>query len=133
MSHRAFITYTRSQRYGDIPYIGEYQDEVTGQWLKGPNPRSAFYHHSTYADLLITGLAGLRPREDAVVEVDPLLPADAWDWFCLDGVPYRGHQLTILWDRDGQHFGRGAGFQLLIDGKLAARSDTLERMEAPLP
>ena len=27
-------------------------------------------------DLIITGLVGLRPREDNVVEVDPLLPPD---------------------------------------------------------
>jgi hypothetical protein len=129
----AFLTYTRAQRFGDEPYIGEYQDENTGYWLKGRHPRSAFYHHSTYADLLLTGLLGLRPREDRVVEVDPLLPEGTWDWFCLDGVPYRGHQLTLLWDADGSRFGRGAGFQLLIDGQPAAWSPNLSRLEALLP
>ena len=130
---KAFATYTHAQRYDGLPYIGEYHDEVTGQWLKGRNPRSAYYHHSTYADLLIGGLVGLRCLENNRIEVDPLLPPDTWDWFCLDGVPYRGHQLTILWDKDGAHFGRGSGFQLLVDGKVVVQSDEFEKLEVTLP
>ena len=129
----ALTTYARAQRWDGLPYIGEYQDEVTGAWLKGRNPRSIYYHHSTFADLVIAGLVGLRPQASDRVVVDPLLPAGTWEWFCLDGVPYRGHQLTVLWDADGSQFDRGAGFQLLIDGKMAARADRLERLEASLP
>jgi hypothetical protein len=42
---------------------------------------------------VITGVVGLVPRPDDVVEVNPLLPADTWDWFCLDDVQYHGHTL----------------------------------------
>jgi hypothetical protein len=129
----AFLTYTRSQYYAGLPYIGEYHDETTGQWLKGRDPRSYYYHHSTYADLLVTGLAGLRPRADGIVEVDPLLPDDSWNWFCLDGIPYRGHALTILWDRHGRRYGRGPGLHLLIDGVPAASAAALTRIEGALP
>ena len=129
----AFLTYTRSQNYDGLPYIGEYLDEVTGQWLKGRDPRSFYYHHSTYADLLITGLVGLRPRMDDTVEVDPLLPERQWEWFCLEGVPYRGHRLTILWDRTGERYGMGPGFQLLVDGERAAMASTLKRITGKLP
>jgi len=36
------------------------------------------YNHSTYCDLIITGLVGLRPRADDIVEVNPLLPESTW-------------------------------------------------------
>jgi hypothetical protein len=129
----AFLTYTRSHVYDGLPYLGEYQDESTGAWLKGRDPRSFYYNHSTYADLLITGLVGLRPRADDIVEIAPLLPAGVWDWFCLDRVRYHGRDLTILWDRDGSRYRRGAGFQILVDGKPLARSERLERLTAKLP
>jgi hypothetical protein len=129
----AFRTYARSHVYDGLPYIGEYQDETTGAWLKGRDPRSYYYNHSTFADLLITGLAGLRPRADDTVEVAPLLPAGEWDWFCLDGVRYHGRELTILWDRDGRRYGRGAGLQVMVDGRVVARADKLERVTGKLP
>jgi hypothetical protein len=123
----AFLTYARSHRAADgKPYIGEYLDEKTGSWIKVKDPeRSRYYHHSTFADLVISSLVGLRPRADARVEIAPLLPADAWDWFCLDGVPYHGHSLTILWDRTGEKFHRGTGLTLLVDGKSLAHSAQL--------
>jgi hypothetical protein len=129
----AFKTYTRSHVYDGLPYIGEYQDETTGEWLKGRNPRSFYYNHSTYADLLITGLVGLQPRADNVIEVNPLLPADTWDWFCLDGVRYHGRDLTILWDKDGKRYGRGTGLLVLVDGQVVAQADKLGRLTAQLP
>jgi hypothetical protein len=129
----AFLTYTRSHVYDGKPYIGEYQDESTGAWLKGRDPRSFYYHHSTYADLLITGLVGLRPRADDTIEISPLLAQDAWPWFCLEGVRYHGREVTILWDRDGSRFGQGAGLILKVDGNELARAPRLERMTVPLP
>ncbi|MEW6157246.1 MAG: glycosyl hydrolase family 65 protein [Verrucomicrobiota bacterium] len=129
----AFQTYTRCHRFEGKPYIGEYLDEITGQWLKGREERSRFYNHSTFADLLITGVVGLRPRADNMVEVHPLLPDKTWAWFCLDGVKYHGHALTIFWDSTGQRYGRGAGFFVMADGKVIARHDRLERMTGKLP
>ena len=129
----AFLTYTRSHVYDGVPYIGEYQDETTGQWLKGRDPRSYYYNHSTYADLLITGLVGLRPRTDSVVEVAPLLPPDTWAWFCLDRVRYHGRELTILWDRDGTRYGRGVGLRVFADGKEIAHAESLRRVTGQLP
>lgn len=129
----AFITYVRSQHYDGAPYIGEYLDEVTGQWLKGRNPRSSWYNHSTFADLLISGVVGLRPRADDTLEIDPLLPAEAWAWFCLDNVRYHGRDLTVMWDRDGSHFGRGAGLRVWVDGAPVAAAPTLQTLKVTLP
>ena len=128
----AMRTYAKSQHWGNRPYIGEYLDENSGEWLKGDNPRSRYYNHSTFADLVISGLVGIVPRADDTVEVDPLLPADAWDWFCLDNVPYHGHRLTIAWDRTGNRFGEGAGMRVLVDGRETARADRLTRVTGTL-
>lgn len=128
----AFMTYVRSHRFDGKPYIGEYQDEKTGEWIMGTNPRSRYYHHSTFADLLIEGVIGLRPRTDDVLEISPLLPEGRWSWFALEGVRYRGHEVAILWDRDGGKFGR-AGLTLFVDGQVRAHSATLQRLEVQLP
>jgi hypothetical protein len=129
----AFRTYVRSHRMDGKPYLGEYLDEKTGAWLKGNNPRSRWYNHSTFADLVIGGIVGLCPRDDAVVEVHPLLPRGTWDWFALDGVSYHGRSLTILWDRDGKRYGRGAGLRVLADGVEIARAAELGRVTGTLP
>jgi hypothetical protein len=129
------LTYARSHQQDGKAYLGEYLDETTGRWLiTGPKAeRSRYYNHSTFNDLVIGGLAGLVPREDDVVEVDPLLPNDAWDWFCLEGVPYHGRSLTILWDRTGARYGQGAGLAVWADGVEVARAPTLARITGKLP
>jgi hypothetical protein len=129
----AFLTYVGSHRMDGKPYIGEYLDEKTGAWLKGNHPRSRWYNHSTFADLLISSVVGLRPRADDTVEVHPLLPANTWDWFCLEGVRYHGRQLTILWDRDGKRYGRGAGLRVFADGVEIGRTPKLERLTIAFP
>lgn len=126
-------TYTRSQHLKmpdgrTVPFIDEDLNPLTGEWLAramklrkpGFYARGDHYNHSGYADLVITGLAGLRPRADGVVDVDPLLPPGTWDWFCLDGVPYHGRTLTILWDRSGGRFQKGKGLRVLADGREIA-------------
>lgn len=130
----AFLAFTTSHRAPDgKPYIGEYQDEKTGEWIKVRRPeRSRYYHHSTYADLLINGLVGLVPRDDEIVEVAPLIPPGHWDWFCLDGVAYHGRILTIIWDKSGEQYKRGKGLTILADGKVIAQSPKLERLTARL-
>ena len=85
-----------------------------------PATRGRHYNHSTFCDLVISGLVGLRPRGDEVVEVNPLVPENAWDWFCLDNVAYHGRTLTILWDRTGQRYGQGKGPAVSSDRKHAA-------------
>lgn len=124
----AFLTYTRSQHADGKPFIGEYLDEVTGDWINGKGGRSRYYNHSTYADLLVTGVVGLVPRPDNILEISPLLPENIWNYFCLDGVQYRDRTLTILWDQDGSRYQRGRGLILLVDGKEVARSATLSKL-----
>ena len=108
--------YTESQHHRGRPYIGEYLDETNGAWLMGDRERSRYYNHSTYNDLIITGICGLRPQTDGSIVINPLVPQGEWAYFCLDGISYRGHTLTIVWDRDGQRYHQGRGLTLFVDG-----------------
>ena len=147
-------TYARSQHrtlpYGDvIPWIGEDLHPQSGIWLaraiifegwgkavrdlnQGLD-RGKDYNHSCYCDLVIGGLVGLKPRTDERVEVMPLVPADIWDWFCLDNVRYHGRTLTICYDRTGQRYNRGKGLRIFADGKELAHAKTLGRLSGMLP
>jgi hypothetical protein len=124
----AMERYVESQYHRGKPYIGEYLDETHGYWLKEDQERSRYYNHSTFNDLIITGLIGLRPRFDNTVEVNPLLPQNKWDWFCLDNILYHGKILTIVWDKTGGHYHQGKGFRILIDGKEVGKSEKMEKI-----
>ena len=119
-----------------VAWLDESLNPDTGIWMKvGPFPktRGRDYNHSTYCDLIITGLVGLRPRADDLLEVNPLAPEGVFDYFCLDNVSYHGRTLTILWDKTGNRYNKGAGLRLLVDGKEIAHSETLKRLTAKLP
>lgn len=126
------LGYARSQQRDGKPWVAEDLDADTGQWIVDL-PRSIYYNHSGFGDPVITGLVGLRPRADARVVVSPLVPEGAWDFFCLDGVPYHGHSLSVVWDRTGRHYGLGAGLSLLADGRLLAHRSELGHLEGTLP
>ncbi len=119
------LKYARSHTMNGKIYIGEYQDEKTGEWLKGDNPRSKFYNHSGFADLIISDLVGLKPRADNVLEIHPLIPENQWDWFCLDNVLYHGKKLTILYDKTGKRYQKGKGFRVFADGKEVVHANKL--------
>jgi hypothetical protein len=120
-------TLVRSQYVNDKPYIGEYLDEKTGVWLKGEE-RSRYYNHSTFNDLIITGLVGLRPRADNIIELNPLLPPDKWNWFCLDNVLYHGKIITIVWDKTGTKYKKGKGLSVWCNGKKIAFANRLQKI-----
>lgn len=133
--------YTKSHRLKRengqvVAWIDENLNPYTGDWIArtrlSGSVRGKDYNHSTYCDLVISGLVGLRPRPDDVVEVNPLLPQDTWDWFCLDNVLYHGRIITILWDKTGKKYNRGTGLRVFADGKEAAQADSLQRVTGKL-
>jgi predicted GH43/DUF377 family glycosyl hydrolase len=145
--------YTRSQhlKLADgkvIPFIDENLNPDTGEWLarsllykfnaeqmkgKGGKDRGRDYNHSTFNDLIITGLIGLRPRLDQWVEVNPLVPEGAINYFCLDGVRYHCWNLTILYDKTGDRYGKGTGLRLFADGHEIGSAPGLNWFRAKLP
>lgn len=125
---RQMELYVESQYRRGRPYIGEYLDEVNGSWLMGERERSRYYNHSTFNDLIITGLVGLRPRMDNTLEINPLIPDNKWDWFCLDNVLYHGHDITIIWDKHGNRYHQGKGLIVLVDGKRVGSAEKLQKI-----
>lgn len=113
-------------------YIGEYQDERTGYWLKGDNPRSKFYNHSTFADVVIQDLIGFKAQLGQSFELKPLIPQGQWEYFTLQGVLYKGKLVDIFWDETGRQYGKGAGLTIYVDGKLAAKSEQLNPLTVNL-
>ena len=132
-----------------VPWIDENINPYTGDWIartrlkewengtwskkKGGKERGKDYNHSSYNDLIISGLVGLRPRLDDTVEVNPLLPENTWDYFCLDNILYHGEILTIIWDKTGKKYGKGKGLIVLANGTKIAGAPTLTKVTGKLP
>jgi hypothetical protein len=146
MSHadyyKLFARYVLSQHQTlkgghTIDWIDEDLDADTGEWIAKDMliakdkqvGRGNYYNHSGFADPLITGLIGLRPRADNRIVLQPLLPSRQWSYFAIDALPYHHHILTILWDATGARYHRGRGFILMVDGKKAAGRQELGPLE----
>ncbi|MEO5892916.1 MAG: glycosyl hydrolase family 65 protein [Ferruginibacter sp.] len=140
-------TYAKSQRRIDsngkvLPWIDEVLNPYTGDWISrtileglgwpakiGGEERGKDYNHSTFCDLVISGLIGLRPQPGNTVIINPLVPKNTWDWFCLDNISYHGKTLTVVYDRYGKKYNKGKGLMCFVDGKLMAHSDEIGKME----
>ncbi|MEX6687335.1 hypothetical protein QTN47_07505 [Danxiaibacter flavus] len=131
-----------------IPWIDENLNPFTGDWIsrtrlanwngspwpkdKGGKERGKDYNHSTFCDLVISGLIGIRPSTDNKLIVHPLISEDQWDYFCLDNVLYHGKIITIFFDKTGKKYSRGKGFNILINGKQVHHSTSLQKAEIML-
>ena len=100
-----------------VPWIDEVQDPYTGDWIayRRWTSRNYAYNHSTFCDLVISGLVGLKVAADGRVTADPFIPDD-WGWFRLANVPVRGRLVSVTYDRDGTHYGRGKGLRIASEG-----------------
>lgn len=129
--------YTRQHMLGDGKLdLEEDYNPDTGKPIVGL-PRSHHYNHSTYIDLIFTGLLGLRPHSDDVLELDPLLPAANSNerpirYFAVQGLRYHGHDLTLVFDADGSRYHLGAGLSVFSDGARIAGPAPLHRLVLPL-
>ena len=104
-----------------VPWIDEVQDPYTGDWIayRRWTSRNYAYNHSTFCDLVISGLVGLKVAADGRVTADPFIPDD-WGWFRLANVPVRGRLVSVTYDRDGTHYGRGKGLRIASEGSRGA-------------
>ncbi|ORY63873.1 Six-hairpin glycosidase-like protein [Pseudomassariella vexata] len=93
--------------------------------------RSSHYFHSGYIDLVLSGLVGIRPRSDDVLEVNPLVSTDV-AYFRAENVLYHGNDVAIQWDVDGSHYGV-QGLQIELNGVVAASSPSLARLTVDAP
>nr|WP_263974245.1 hypothetical protein [Streptomyces albicerus] len=80
------------------PYVAEAANGDTGEWIYDGFNFSEHYNHSSFNDLVLTGLLGIKPQAGNTLVLKPLIPA-GWDYFAVENVPYRGRQqhLYVLW------------------------------------
>lgn len=126
-----------------IPYIDENLNPFTGEWIArkllremknppGGADRGEDYNHSTFCDLVLNGLTGIRPREDNILEINPLFEKDDLKYFCADGILYHDHFISVLWDKDGSRYGKGKGLIVYCDGKKIATSEEITKISTEL-
>ena len=132
-----------------VPWIDENLNPTTGDWIsrtrlkswkngtwdagKGGEERGKDYNHSTFCDLVISGLIGLRPRADETVEVNPLVPEGTWDYFCLDQIRYHGRWLTILFDGPASGMARARACACVPMARRSLRRRSSARVTGQLP
>ena len=116
-----------------VCWIDENLNPFTGDWISRTmliaedyyiKERGKDYNHSSFCDLVISGLVGVQPQMDGSVVVEPLVPEGEWDWFSLSRIPCAGKELTVIYDRTGEHYGCRPGMTVYVDGKRAGHSDT---------
>jgi hypothetical protein len=93
------------------------------------------YNHSSFVDLIISAMIGLRAAAGALVTINPLV-ASTTRYFAIDSLRYRGVDLAVAFDRDG--IGRYApkgctkGLCLWVDGQMVASRPTLGKLQYQL-
>jgi hypothetical protein len=79
---------------------------------------------------VIEDAMGLRPRDDAKVELDPI--DIGWDHFTANNIRYRDKDLTVTWDAPGgtKYYGADVpeGYSVYLDGRLAFTANKLGRI-----
>jgi len=129
---KLFKIFTLTHRKDGKPYIAEALHPETGSWDGHDVPgHSEHYYHSSYVDLVIADLIGIKAQASDSILVRPLVPED-WDYFILEDVNYHGHNISVLWDRSGKKYNRGQGFQLISDGKIIASASEIRELKAYL-
>lgn len=121
------------------PFIDENLDPFTGEWLarkillsiKPPRPdahRGEDYNHSTFCDLVLSGIAGVRIN-NGILSVQPLVSDTDLDYFCADGIIYKDKSICVLWDKDGTRYNKGKGFFVFVNGEKIASGDSLNNIK----
>jgi len=120
--------YAFAQQKNGRPYVAEAHDPDHPLWIYDSANHSEDYNHSTFNDLVLSGLLGIRPQLNDTVSVHPLVP-DSWDYFAIENLPYHSRNLTVLWDRDGSHYHQGAGLRIYVDGQLTLVREGLQPVQ----
>lgn len=117
------------------PYTGDWMSRTmlrswvnNTQWSvkKGGIERGKDYNHSTFVDLIISGLFGIRANTGNDLVINPLVP-ESWEYFCIDNLLYHRVILTVYYDKSGTKYNKGVGYFIYMNGMLAFHSSTVIR------
>ncbi|KAJ3295068.1 hypothetical protein HDU79_009904 [Rhizoclosmatium sp. JEL0117] len=118
--YKLLDVYTRSQYKDGTPYVAEALNGYTGRWIYDNWNWSEHYFHSSYVDLVLSGLFGIRPVADVEgrlsLELKPLVPEN-WDYYGVENLNFQGDLITILWDRFGNKYNQCKGLCIFQNGQ----------------
>ena len=115
----------------NVCWIDENLHPYTGDWISRTmlqemdnqyKERGKDYNHSSFCDLVISGLVGVQPQVDGSLIIEPLIPEGKWDWFALSRITCAGKEISIVYDRTGEHYGCRPGMTVYVNGKKAAHT-----------
>lgn len=149
--HGVLATFARMHTRGvadgavtGAPFVGESFHPTDGYWLSrrimfqrhsGDRRRGDHYLHSSFADVVLSGLVGLHvvlEHSTAALVVEPLFAADQLSWFTSSAMRIRGRTVDVAYDRDGSHHAGLVGLAVWVDGKVAAHVPAIGRLVIPL-
>ena len=120
-------TFSNAHRLEDKCWIDENINPLTGYWMSRTmliergsyiKERGKDYNHSSFCDLIISDLVGIRPQPGRKVSIEPLIPA-SWSSYSLTNVHYHNHCIDIVYDA-------AKGYFIYLDGKIAHSSRNVE-------
>ena len=119
---------------GDVRYPNNNEffnaDNASDPCGKGDYYRSWIYHNilGNYNYIFIEDMAGMRPRPDGMIELDPI--DFGYEHFTVDNIRYHGRDVSVFWNADGEYdkFDIPHGYSLYLDGVLAFNVGTLSRV-----
>ncbi|MDR0473716.1 MAG: hypothetical protein LBH43_08630 [Treponema sp.] len=128
-----------------VNWLDENLEGDTGEWLsrrilrdwgwrpdKGGYERGKDYNHSAFCDLVVCGICGVTLYENNMVSINPLLQEGSWDYFLLDNLPVKNHNLTVMYDSTGERYKKGKGLLIFIDGVIAKKTYLTRKVDIML-
>jgi hypothetical protein len=115
---------TRRKLHGIAPWPG------TGGLGGARDPlraRGTHYFHSTFNDLVLSGLVGIRATDECL----ELAPLTHLGWWLVRKVKLRGRELDVLYDETGEHYHLGAGLHVWLDGAHVGSAPALPAEDPP--
>lgn len=120
-------------------WIDENLNPFTGQWLAQVISKAKRgihygedYNHSEFCDIIISDLVGIQPSMGNEIVIDPLIPNDYWEWFCLGKVNYHNKKISVVWDKDGLKYKLMPGFSVYVNGELKHNSRYIQKVVIPI-
>lgn len=103
-----------------VPWIDEVKHPLREEWSsreilknwgwkqeKGGYERGKDYNHSTFCDIILSGLLGIQCNGEELT-VKPCIPEE-WEYFKVENLHFRGNTYTIRYDKTGEKYHHGKG------------------------
>ncbi|ODM98341.1 Beta-L-arabinobiosidase [Orchesella cincta] len=111
--------YAETQYKNDKPFVAECHSPYRKLWV--------VIHNNVLGDLI-----GIVPQPDNTFVINPLIPS-TWPYFIVENLMYHGHNITVLYDKDGSKYNTTAGMKIFLNGELAASQPQLGIMTLDIP